>query len=118
MAATIEERLTKRFRNVPGVTGDDVADWLSEAEEESGLIESDIETDNNAILYLAFSIGCTIIAADAARYFTYTDGEEQVDKSNVFDNYMKLAKDARKNYRKYLRGRGASQSHIGRTDLR
>jgi hypothetical protein len=56
--ATLAERLTNRFRNVPGVTGDDVADWLSEAEEERDLIESDVESDNNAILYLAFSIGC------------------------------------------------------------
>lgn len=116
---TVEERLTKRFRNVPGVTGDDVADWVSEAEAESGLIESDIETDNNAILYLAFSIGCTAIAADAARYFKYTDGEENVDKTNVFANYMQLAKDARKTYRKYVRGQfGASQSHGGRMDER
>jgi hypothetical protein len=92
--ATLEERLTKRFRNVPGVTGDDVADWLSEAEAESDLIESDVVSDNNAILYLAFSIGCEAIAADAARYFKYTDGEENVDKTNIFANYMKLAKDA------------------------
>lgn len=116
---TVEERLTKRFRNVPGVTGDDVADWVSEAEAESGLIESDIETDNNAILYLAFSIGCTAIAADAARYFKYTDGEENVDKTNIFANYMQLAKDARKTYRKYVRGQfGASQTHGGRMDER
>jgi hypothetical protein len=117
--AIIEERLTKRFRNVPGVTGDDIADWLSEAEEESDLIESDVVSNNNAILYLAYAIGCESIATDAARYFKYTDGEENVDKTNIFNNYTKLAKDARKNYRKYVRGQfGASQSHGGRMDER
>ena len=117
--ATLDERLTIRFRNVPGVTSIDVSDWLTEAQAESGLTESDVESNNNAILYLAFSIGCTAIATDAARFFKYADGEENVDKTNIFDNYMKLAKDARKNYRKYVRGQfGASQSHGGRMDNR
>ncbi|MRX54696.1 hypothetical protein GJU41_12000 [Bacillus idriensis] len=117
--ATLSERLTKRFRNVPGVTTIDVADWLTEAQLESELIEgTDVNTDN-AIIYLAFALGCEVIAADAARYFKYGDGEENVDKSAVFGNYMALAKDARKNYRKHVRGRsGATQSHVGRADDR
>jgi hypothetical protein len=116
--ATISERLTKRFRNVPGVTGDDVADWLSEAEEESNLIESDVVSDNNAILYLAFSIGCRTIAADAARFFKYTDGEENVDKTNIFENYMRLSLEALQQYRYHRNGGGSRTLTPKRVDDR
>lgn len=116
--ATVEERLTKRFRSVPGVTADDVADWVSEAETESGLTEGDIVSDNNAILYLAFSIGCRTIAADAARFFKYQDGEENVDKTNIFENYMRLSLDALQQYRYHRNGGGSRTLTQNRVDLR
>lgn len=92
--ATLEERLTKRFKNLPGVTAEDTADWLSEAKSESGLTEGTDTNTDNALLYLAFSIGCKAVALDAARYFSYGDGEENVDKTNIFENYMRLSMDA------------------------
>jgi hypothetical protein len=110
------ERLQSRLSKVPGVTSEDIAVWVQESEAESGLTE---EENENAILYLALSIGYEAICADAARFFKYGDGEENVDKSTIFANYMSLAKDARKNYRKQVRGRfGASQSHTSRADKR
>lgn len=111
----VSDRLQTRLSKVPGVTSDDIVIWVGESEIESGLAESENE---NAVFYLALAIAYETIAANAANFFKYTDGEESVDKSNVHANYMKLATTARKNYRKYLRGRGASQSHVGRTDLR
>jgi hypothetical protein len=116
--ALIEERLTKRFRKVPGVMMEDVVDWLSEAEEESGLSEGEVISDNNALLYLAFSIGCKAISTDAARYFSYTDGEEQVDKTNIFENYMRLSLDALAHYRYYKNGGGSRTVTPKRVDER
>jgi hypothetical protein len=116
--ATIEERLTKRFYNVPGVTMENVVDWLSEAEEESGLSDGEIISDNNALVYLAFSIGCKAIATDAARYFSYTDGEEQIDKTNVFENYMRLSLEALTQYRYYKNGGGSRTTTPRRADER
>jgi hypothetical protein len=116
--ATIVERLTKRFRNVPGVAITDVVDWLSEAEAESGLAEGDVVSNNNALLYLAFSIGCRTIAADAARYFSYTDGEEQIDKTNIFENYMRLSLEALQQFRYHRDGGGSRTLTQNRVDSR
>jgi hypothetical protein len=116
--ATLEERLTKRFRNVPGVTWAEVADWLIEAEEESGISEGEIVSNNNALVYLAFSIGCKAIATDAARYFSYTDGEEQIDKTNIFENYMRLSLEALTQYRYYKNGGGSRTLTPKRADER
>jgi hypothetical protein len=109
-------RLEGRLSKVPGVTADDIAIWVDESVIESGITE---EENENAVFYLALAIAYETIASDAARYFSYGDAEENVDKSNIFANYMSLAKDARKNYRKQTRGRfAASQTHVGRTDNR
>jgi hypothetical protein len=111
----VSDRLETRLNKVPGVTSVDISDWLTEAVEESGLTE---EENGNAVFYLSLAIAYETIAGNAASFFKYTDGEEIVDKSNIHSNYMKLAAAARKNYRKYLRGRGASQSHSSRADDR
>lgn len=100
----ISTRLTKRFRNVPGVTATDVTDWIAEAETESGLSENETDNGDNALLYLAYALGCEAIATDAARYFRYTDAEETVDKTGVFANYTKLADTARIRYSRYKNG--------------
>lgn len=99
---TLEERLEKRFRGVPGVTPEDIADWIAEAEAESGLTAGG--DDDNALLYLAFSVGCIVVATDAARFFSYRDGDEQVDKTMIADKYFALASWARKMYGVQLRG--------------
>lgn len=115
---TLEERLAKRFRNVGGVTPEDVTDWISEAEAESGLTAGESTKTDNALLYLAYSIGCLAIATEAARFFSYKDAEESVDKTMIAAQYMALAKDARKEYAKQLRGGYASQTNPGRADAR
>ena len=115
--ATLSERLTKRFRGVPGVTADDITDWIAEGEAESGLTAG--ADDDNALLYLALSIGFTVIATDAARFFRYTDGEETVDKSMVAAQYTKLAAQARRQYNVQMRGGyGAFASFPSRADGR
>lgn len=119
--ATLIERLTKRFRGAPGVTSDDIDDWIAEAEAESGFVANGSGANNkdNALLYLAFAIGCIVIATDAARYFKYTDAEESVDKTMIAAQYMKLASDARGQYAKQLTGGfGAFQTNPARADKR
>ncbi|GGF88448.1 hypothetical protein [Paenibacillus abyssi] len=118
--ATLSERLTKRFRGVPGVTATDITDWIAEAVAESGFAaDSPTDDRNNALLYLALSIGFSVIATDAARYFRYTDAEETVDKTMVAAQYVKLSAQARRDYAKALRGGyGASASYSGRGDGR
>ncbi|MDQ0270728.1 hypothetical protein [Cytobacillus purgationiresistens] len=115
MTVSVSERLQTRLNNVPGVTPADIVDWVAEAVIESGFTE---EENENAVFYLALSVGYETITANTAHYFKYTDGEEMVDKSSIYANYMQLAKESRKNYRKYKRGNGASQSHVGRADCR
>lgn len=112
---SVFERLKERLKNVPGVTDADITAWAGESVAESGISE---EENDNAVLYLALAIAYESIAGNAARFFKYTDGEESVDKTNIFANYTQLAKDARKQYRKYRRGNGASQSHVARADRR
>lgn len=109
----VKERLTKRLSKIPGVTPEDITDWLSEAE-----AEFEGQDDNGtALMYLALYIAYETIASDAARFFSFRDGEESIDKSMIFENYMKLAKQARRNYSRYLRGGfGSSQTHLGRAD--
>lgn len=115
--ATLNERLTKRFRNVPGVTSDDIADWISEAEAESGKATGG--AGDNALLYLALSIGCSVIATDAARFFSYQDAEESVNKRGIADEYRKQAGWARKMYAAQLRGGFAAfQTNPARADGR
>ncbi|MFJ5716536.1 hypothetical protein [Neobacillus sp. NPDC093127] len=110
----VSDRLENRLSRVPGVIAADISTWVKEAEAESGITEAENE---NAVFYLALAISYETIACSAAHYFKFTDGEESVDKSNIFSNYMKLAKEARKQYRKQVRGRsGASQSHVARAD--
>jgi hypothetical protein len=116
--ATLEERLIIRFKNVPGVTWVEVADWLTEAKEESGLVEGNVVSDNNALIYLAYSMGCKAIATDAARFFKYSDGEENVDKTNIFENYMRLSLDALPQYRYYKNGGGSRTVTPKRADER
>ncbi|MED2185732.1 hypothetical protein [Bacillus wiedmannii] len=113
----VSERLESRLAKVPKVTPEDIENWLAEAEAES---ESELteEVNANAVFYLALSFAYESIAADAARYFSYTDGEESVDKSMIFANYKKLSADALKKYRKYRRGKGTHQTFAKRADGR
>jgi hypothetical protein len=115
---TLSERLTSRFRNVPGVTSDDIADWIAEAEAESGFTADDPENDrNNALLYLSLSIAYSIIAADAARFFRYSDADESVDKTGIAERYITLSAQARRLYSVHLRGGfRASASYLDRAD--
>lgn len=106
----ISERLQKRFKDVPGVTPSDIADWMSEAKAESGIAEGESISGDNALVYLAYAIGCQTIATSTAHYFSFSDGNESVDKTKLFENYLKMSVKARKQY-VYHRLGGKSKSY-------
>lgn len=114
----LSDRLQTQFKRVPGVTTADIVEWLAESKSESALEEGKTTADDNAILYLAYSIGCRTIAADAARFFQYSDGEESVNKSNIFENYMRLSLDAYSKYQYWRNGGGSRTITPRRADGR
>ncbi|WP_054955043.1 hypothetical protein [Paenibacillus dakarensis] len=91
------ERLTARFRQVPGVEPADIEAWLAEALYQYGyapMTAFDVDNEEAALLLLLAQIhGARAIAFSVAHYFKYTDGEEAVDKTMVADQYRKIAAD-------------------------
>jgi hypothetical protein len=112
----ILERVQNRLNKVPGVTSVDIITWISDSEAESGLTTGE---NDNAVFYLTLSIAYETIASNSAHYFKFTDGEETVDKTSIFANYTTLAKEARRHFRKQVRGGfGAQQTHTARADAK
>lgn len=98
--AELSERLLKRFKNVPNVTIVDAQDWTEESMlihgyESSAIVPNDRQ---EIVLLYAQSEGAFQISLSSAHFFKYTDGEEQVDKTMVSEQYRKLAKDLREEY--------------------
>ncbi|MEC0370043.1 hypothetical protein [Paenibacillus chibensis] len=116
------ERLTARFRNVPGVEPEDIEAWLNEALYQYGyapLTAFDIPDDETPLVLLLAQIqGARTIAFSVAHYFKYTDGEESVDKSMVAEQYRKLAADLVSEYEREKaeigRRKSASAFHVSR----
>lgn len=96
----LSERLLKRFKGVPNITIEDAADWTEEAMLEHGYSTTDAVPSEKSTLILLFaqSQGALQIALASAHFFNYRDGEEQVDKSKVSDQYRKLSQDLRAEY--------------------
>jgi hypothetical protein len=106
--AEMSERLFKRFKGVPNITLEDATDWTEDAMQEHGFaVVSNVPADKERLILLyAQTQGAHQIAISTAHYFTYTDGEEQVDKSMISENYRNLAEDLRNQYDR-LRAEGA-----------
>lgn len=72
----------------------------------------DPEIENLVALYVDYLTALSD-AKESREYFKYTDGEESVDKSKVYDNYRRYAQDvynawrsARSEYRQQMRQGG------------
>jgi hypothetical protein len=101
--ATLDElagRLVRRFKGVPGVTYEDAYDWIDESLLAHGLQSPTDVTGSQAELVLLYAQanGAFQISLATAHYFSYTDGDEQVDKTAVSEQYRKLATDLRAEY--------------------
>lgn len=93
----IEQRLARRFANV---ALSDVQDTLADCFISLGYdYNAEVPaTDVNRVLAYASAELATNISVDAARYFSYTDGEESVDKTMISEQYRKLALQFRADY--------------------
>lgn len=93
----LTERLSARFRGVPGVLPTDLDAWLTEALYQYGYAPATAvnipDDETTLVLTLAQIQGARAIAFSVAHYFKYTDGEESVDKTMIAEQYRKLASD-------------------------
>src|SRR5699024_1210746 len=99
-AHELVETLYQRFKGVPGFTEDEAESLVLDAMRTHGYAPSDSVKPNeiNLVLLYAQYNGAWQIALSVAHYFKFADGEEQVDKSMIADNYRRLAKDLQDDY--------------------
>lgn len=105
----IEQRLARRFANV---ALSDVQNTLADAMASLGYdVNAEVPaTDVNRVLAYASAELATNISVDAARYFSYSDGEESVDKTMISEQYRKLALQFRSDYEVEEAKRNATES--------
>lgn len=99
-AQELADILYKRFKGVPGFTEEEAEELVNDAMRVHGYAPSDSvkQDDENLVLLYAQYNGAWQIALSVAHYFKFGDGEEQVDKSMITDNYRRLAKDLQNDY--------------------
>lgn len=96
----LAERLLQRFKGVPNFELTDAQELVKESLRVHGLDSSKavpIDKETLVLLY-AQTQGAWQIALSVAHYFSFTDGEESVDKSMIADNYRRLARDFQVDY--------------------
>jgi len=99
-AQELADTLYQRFKGVPGFTKQEAESLVIDAMRTHGYAPSDsVKPDEvNLVLLYAQYNGAWQIALSVAHYFKFADGEEQVDKSMIADNYRRLAKDLQNDY--------------------
>lgn len=102
---TLATRLLSKFKNVPNVTQADCTDWVTDAIALHGN-----SVDETLVLLLAQSEGARNIALNTAHYFSYTDGDESVDKTMLTETYLRVSEDF---YTAYQRSKATSGSNSG-----
>lgn len=95
-------RLQSKFKNVPNITLADCTDWVTDAVALHGN-----ETDEVLLLLLAQSEGARNIALNTAHFFSYTDGDESVDKTMLTETYLRVSNDF---YTAYTRSKATGSS--------
>ena len=98
--AELAQRLYRRFKGVPNFELTDAEELVEDSLNVHGYKPSaDVPADKESLILLyAQYNGAWQVALSVAHYFKFTDGEEQVDKSMIADNYRKLAKDLQDDY--------------------
>lgn len=97
-------RLQSKFKNVPNVTITDCTEWVTDAVALHGN-----ETDEVLVLLLAQSEGARNIALNTAHYFSYTDGDESVDKTMLTETYLRVSEEF---YTAYQRNKATGASGV------
>lgn len=116
--STLATSLQSKLKNVPNVTLEDCIDWVNTAVTLHGVdIGQFTKRDEVLVLLLAQAEGARNIALNVSHYFSYQDGEEQVDKTKVADQYVKLANEFNRAYTVQSgTGNGASFFNATRVD--
>lgn len=89
----LSDRLLTRFKDVPGVEDEDTELWIKMSLNDHGYKEDanvPLE-DVSLVMTYAEADGASQIALRTAYYFQYSDRDESVDKTNVAEQYRKLA---------------------------
>src|SRR5690625_6346597 len=94
-ALELTDTLYQRFKGLPGLTKQEAKSLVIDAMRTHGHAPShSVKPDEvNLVLLYAQYNGAWQIALSVPHYFKSADGEEQVDKSMIADNYRRLAKD-------------------------
>lgn len=106
---TILTRLRRRFN---GINEDVLTEAITDGINALGYggVENVPTVDMPLLMaYVSYEVA-TDLATNAANYFSYTDGTESVDKSNIMENYAKLADRFRAEYEAELAKREAAAS--------
>lgn len=99
-AQELSELLYRRFKGVPNFTAEDAESLIIDAMRYHGYEPSSSVNKDDVTMLLLYAQynGAWQVALSVAHYFKFGDGEEQVDKSMVADNYRKLARDLQADY--------------------
>lgn len=109
-------RLQYKFKDVPNVTIDDCLEWVQTALEIHGTTV-DTLPDNEVylIMLLGQAEGARNIALRVAHFFKYQDGDEQIDKTMLTQQYLRMANEFDQLYSQYKYGiRGGSTFTIAK----
>ncbi len=109
-------RLQHKFKDVPNVTINDCIEWVQTALETHGTTV-DTLTDNEVylIMVLGQAEGARNIALRVAHFFRYQDGDEQIDKTMLTQQYLRMAREYDQLYSQYKYGmRGGSTFTIAK----
>lgn len=90
---SLATRLHAKFKNVPNVTLTDCETWVNDAIVLHGFKVSEPLPQDQVplVIMLAQSLGARDIALQVAHYFSYTDGDESVDKTMLAEQYRTTA---------------------------
>src|SRR5690625_1486353 len=96
----LAERLLQRFKGVPNFELTDAQELVEESLRVHGLDSSKAVPNDKETLVLLYAQtqGAWQIALSVAHYFSFTDGEESVDKSMIADNNRRLARELQIDY--------------------
>jgi|SRR5690625_1815586 len=100
----LAERLARRFKGVPNFDKEDAEELVEESMHIHGFKPSaNVPTkDEMLVILYAQAEGAWQIAFSVAHYFRFSDGEEEVDKSMVSENYRKLARELQADYEREM----------------
>lgn len=96
----IVNRVNSYFEGIDEVTPTDVTIWVNEAKGEHNIrLDEEIPAElvNITVLY-ARIVGVETLALKTASYFSFTDGEESINKTGISQRYDALALRLRKKY--------------------